>query len=81
MIMNTLNEIYNYCREHIDMFGEKEAIALDNINKWRCPLSQASDLYDEMYECICDWADENDYSVDMLDDIDVEEVFWAGSGE
>ena len=34
-----------------------------------------------MYECICDWADENDYSVDMLDGIDVEEVFWAGSGE
>ena len=80
--MDKLNEIYRYCAEHIDLFQQKEAIALDNIDRWRYPLDHAMpQLYNEMYECIGDWCDENDYAIDYLDDIDVEEVFWAGPGE
>jgi len=75
-----LHELYRYCRDHISMFKEKEAIALEKIDKYSCPLQMASDLYDEMFEAIADWCEDNDTDLDS-DDIDIEEVFWAGEGE
>ena len=79
--MDELNEIYRYCRDRIPMFKEKESIALRVMDEYRCDLHNASDLYEEMLDCITQWADENGYSIDFFDDIDVEGVFWAGPGE
>ena len=31
-----------------------------------------------MYDFACEWAEDNDYSIDYIDDIDVEEILWAG---
>ena len=73
-------EIYDYCREHIENFDLKERIALDNMDKWRCPLSMAfPQLYNEMQSCICDWCYDNEFSFEFNEsDIDVEDVFWEG---
>jgi len=80
--MDKLNEIYRYCARNIDDFFQKEAIALNNIDDMRCSLDYAMpQLYYEMSEAIANWAEENDYSVDFVEGIDVEEVFWAGPGE
>ena len=79
--MNTLNKIYCYCRDTIESFAEKEALALANIDRMRCPLNLAApQLYDEMEGTIYDWAEYNGYSVDFYESVDVEEVFMAGDG-
>lgn len=80
--MTKENEIYRYCRDHIENFDLKERLAFNVIDRNHCPLSHASErLYREMEDCICEWADENNYSVDFADGVDIEAVFWAGAGE
>ena len=78
-----LHDAYRYCKEHIPMFAEKEAIALDLIDRMRCPLFQ-TDLYDEMDGAMADYCDEHDLDYDKLVDdgeLEIEEIFWAGDDE
>lgn len=73
-----IKEIARYCAENIEDYELRVKVAFGYIDRMRCPLSMADPrLYDEMYDLICEWAEENDYSVDYIDDIDVEEIFWA----
>lgn len=74
MAKSLKQKLYEYCESHIDLFKEKSMIAWDIMDKWRCPLQMASSLYDEMYDCICDYCE--DHGIDMEEkEIDVEEVF------
>lgn len=76
--MNPIKEIARYCAEQIDDYELRVRVALGIMDRMRCPLSMAAPgLYDEMYDCICEWADDNEYSVDFVDGLDVEEILWA----
>jgi len=71
-----LHTLYNHCKSVISCFEEHESIALDKINRMRCPLSFAdSELYERMEEAISEYCEENGLNAE---DFDTEEVFWAG---
>lgn len=71
-----IETIYNYCAVMIDYFNMKEFLALETMDRDRCPLSMASpQLYNEMQDAIADWCDENETAYEFdLSDIDPEEV-------
>ena len=76
MAEQILHELYRYCKEHIYRFDDKESLALDEIDQWRCPLDMADEsLYNEMMDAIGDYCEDHDLNPD---DYDVEDVFWAG---
>ena len=73
-----LKKIAAYCREQIEDYDLRVKLALNVMDRMRCPLQMADDLlYTEIYNCACDWADDNGYSVDFFDGIDVEEIIFA----
>lgn len=78
--MNALKEIAAYCADHIEDYEMKVHIALNRIDHMRCPLEMADPmLYDEMYDAIADWCDDNDISYDDWDDdsrIEPEEILF-----
>jgi hypothetical protein len=72
-------ELDGLCRQKIDLYEEKVAIAWDNIDKWRCPLDQAfPELYDEITEVVDDYIEDNDLDYDeFYEEFDIEEVIGA----
>ena len=79
MKKNPIKEIAAYCAAHIEDYEERVKIALGIMDRMRCPLSQAApSLYDEMQQCASDWAEDNDYSVDFMEGIDVDEILMEG---
>lgn len=76
--MDKMKEIVAYCRKNIDDYDLRVGVALGIMERMRCPLEHADpSLYDEMERCAGEWAEDNDYSVDYLEGIDVEEILWA----
>jgi hypothetical protein len=70
-------EILAKCREDIDCFEEKRKIAIDEADKYRCPVN--SDLLDEMWDAYNEWCQDNGVEAD--EDLDVEnELFWFDDG-
>ena len=73
-------EILAKCREDIDCFDEKCTIAIDAVEKYRCPVN--SDLLDEMWKVFEEWCDYNDLDPEeTLDPDELEyELFWFNDG-
>lgn len=64
-----------YCKDHIHRYEDRVAIALDNMEEWRCPLYVADyGLYDEIRDAILEWCDDNGIPYGEEDEIDPEEV-------
>lgn len=75
---NPIKEIARYCAANIEDYELRVQVALGLIDRMRCPLSQADpSLYDQMEQYASEWAEENGYSVDFIEGIDVEEILWA----
>ena len=78
MVAKELKAIADYCEAQIEDYELRVQIALGLMDRMRCPLRMAdASLYDEMERCACEWAEDNDYSVDFIEGIDVEEILWA----
>lgn len=75
-IISTLAE---YCKNNIEDFELLEALALNNIDRMRCPLSMACPQLDSaMCECIEEWAEDNDMDIDEIwENVSVDDIFWA----
>lgn len=70
-----LLEIAQICVDEIECWAAHEEIALNNMDRMRCPLYMADEqLYDSILEKIEDYAFDNDIDAD---EIDPEDVFWA----
>ena len=70
-----IETLYNYCAVMIEHFSMKEYLALDVIDRDRCPLYMASErLYNEMEDAISDYCEDNEIDLEEYD-IDVEDVF------
>lgn len=69
--MNSLKDVVQYCRAHINDYDEKVALAL-------CCMGRHEQIdwnfAHEIESYAMEWADENGYDVDFLDGINVEEI-------
>lgn len=66
-------ELVQYIIDNTDDFGRRYSSALNVIGRDRCPLRMADNaLYDDMYDCLCDWCSDNG---DNEDNYDLEEIF------
>lgn len=69
-----INEIGNYLRETIEDFDVRVEVALNIMNIMRCPFGYAdSELFDECYDRIEEWCEENGIGVEC---IDIEEIIF-----
>ena len=77
--MTTIQQMYKYCREQIHNFKLHAELALETIDRARCPLRMADSwLADRMEELIGEYCEEHNLNAD---DYDAEQVFWGGYTE
>lgn len=69
--MNAIKEIAAYCAANIEDWDLKLEMALRHIGR-RMPIDDG--FRNEIEDKAAEWADDNDYSVDFFEGIDVEEI-------
>lgn len=76
--MTISKEIAAYVRNNVEFFEERLQLALNRIDRLRCPLSMAdSQLYYDICNAIEDWCLDNEVDEDTLDLEAVEnEIIW-----
>lgn len=75
MTKEMINEIGNYLRESIEDFDVRVNLALKTMDKMRCSFDYADcDLYDECYDKIEEWCENNDVDTIYQYIVDVEEI-------
>lgn len=61
-------EIAAYVRNNVEFFEERLQLALNKMERMRCPLRMADDaLYSEICDAIGDWCLDNDIDEDSYD--------------
>lgn len=65
MSKRTLKSVARYCADNIDCWDAKCEIALDAIGK-HFPIDYS--FRDEIMDCVSEWCDENEVSLDFFDD-------------
>ena len=70
-----INEIGKYLRETIEDFDVRVNLALKTMDKMRCSFDYADcDLYDECYDKIEEWCENNDVDTIYQYIVDVEDI-------
>ena len=74
-------ELAAYVRNNVEFFEERPQLALNKMDRLRCPLSFADEeLYNDIINAIEEWCDDNEVcydEVDWDDAIDGEEgIIW-----
>ena len=70
-------EIAAYVRNNVEFYEDRLQLALNKMDRMRCPLSFADqELYDDISNAIDEWCDDNE--VDEIDDLDeiIDEIIW-----
>lgn len=76
--MNRTKEIAAFVRNNVEFFEERLQMALNKMERMRCPLSFADqELYDDISNAIDDWCWDNE--VDN-DDWDYEDLIEGDEG-
>lgn len=66
--MNPIKEIAAYVRNNVEFFEERLQLALNKMERMRCPLSFADqELYDDISNAIDDWCCDNEVDNDDWD--------------
>ena len=75
--MEHIKEIAAYVAANVEDYEARLQVALGVMDRMRCPLRMADpNLYWDIENCVSEWADSHDFSVDYLEGIDVEEILW-----
>lgn len=80
--MENYNSLLNYVADSLSHYEEEIAVALKHMDKYRCPLSSASDtIVDVIDDAIRDFCVDNDldyYNFDIYEEFekDIEDVFF-----
>lgn len=79
--MDKIKEIAAYVRNNVEFFEDRLQLALNKMDRLRCPLSFADEeLYNDIVNAIEEWCDDNEVcydEVDWDDAIDGEEgIIW-----
>lgn len=62
-------EVAAYVRNNVEFFEERLQLALNKMERMRCPLSFADqELYDDITNAIEEWCDDNEVSVEFDED-------------
>ena len=70
-------KVIEYVRENKTWSEAEEQVALERIDRWRCPLDHAyPSISDEISELMCEYGVENDLPEDWCEDFDAEDIFW-----
>jgi hypothetical protein len=74
-------ELAAYVRNNVEFFEERLQLALNKMDRMRCPLQMADEeLYNDIINAIEEWCDDNEVcydEVDWDDAIDGEEgIIW-----
>jgi len=73
-----IKEIAAYVRNNVEFFEERLQMALNKMERMRCPLSFADqELYDDISNAIDDWCWDNDID---NDDWDYEDLIEGDDG-
>lgn len=76
--MNYKKEISAYVRNNVEFFEERLQLALDKMERMRCPLSFADqELYDDISNAIDDWCWDNKVN---NEDWDYEDIIEGDNG-
>lgn len=60
-MVNKRKELAAYVRNNVEFFEERLQLALNKMDRMRCPLSFADEeLYDDISNAIDDWCWDND---------------------
>lgn len=71
-------EIAAYVRNNVEFFEERLQLALDKMERMRCPLSFADqELYDDISNAIDDWCWDNEVN---NEDWDYEDIIEGENG-
>lgn len=70
-------EIAAYVRNNVEFYEDRLQLALNKMDRMRCPLSFADqELYDDISNAIDEWCDDNEVDeIDYLDEI-IDEIIW-----
>lgn len=73
-----IKNLAQYCQDNIEDYELRAQLALDQIDKWRAPLSMVdSGLYDQMLESCEEYCEENDIDPECLEDeVMIEDVLF-----
>ena len=64
-------EIAAYVRENVADYELRLQLALNRMDRMRCSLRYVdSELFDEIFERIQEWCDDNEVTIDFFDDPD-----------
>lgn len=67
----TIKEITTYVRNNVEDYELRLQVALNRMDHMRCSLRFAdSELFDEIFERIQEWCDDNEVTIDFFDDPD-----------
>ena len=66
--MSRIKELAAYVRNNVEFFEERLQLALNKMDRLRCPLSFADEeLYNDIVNAIEDWCDDNEVCYDEVD--------------
>ena len=66
--MNKRKEVAAYVRNNVEFFEERLQLALNKMDRMRCPLHMADEeLYNDIVNAIEEWCDDNEVCYDEVD--------------
>lgn len=75
-LTNAPKEMVQYVLDNVEDFEARYARAWDIIGRNRCPLRMADEaLYDDIYNSMCEWVNDELESYPEDFDYDIEEIF------
>ena len=79
--MNNKKELVAYVRNNVEFFEERLQLALNKMDRMRCPLQMADEeLFNDIVNAIEEWCDDHEVCYDEVvwdDAIDGEEgIIW-----
>lgn len=73
---NAPKEMVQYVIDTVEDFDARYARAWDTIGLNRCPLRMADEsLYDDIYDAMCEWMQDEYDCIPEDFDVDIEEIF------
>lgn len=66
--MSKRKEVAAYVRNNVEFFEERLQLALNKMDRMRCPLQMADEeLYNDIINAIEEWCDDNEVCYDEVD--------------
>ena len=76
-LINKIKENREDIFETIEDFDLRVMCAINEMAHYKCSLRRANiGLYNDLYDAVNDWLEDNGYERDILDDEEIEEIIF-----